>query len=173
MPNMIKRVSSYICYLLLSNVIYGLFVYHVFTWLSGYSLRYAYFGNVLLIILGLVWDECSQRYLQSKKLAAQLNKEKDRELNQRVVSWIMESFISFKTALYLFYVFILIISQLIKFDLSLLEENVTTFVSANDYSILLLIALDTMSTQFSNDRQRMKTIAENLEKTFAEEDEDS
>jgi len=173
MPSMIKRMSSYLFYLLLSNVIYGLFVYHVFTWLSGYSLHYAYFGNILLIILGLVWDECSQRYLQSKKLAKQLNKEKDREMNQRIVSWIMESFISFKTALYLFYVFILIISQLIKFAPTMLGENVTTFVSANDYSILLLIALDTMSTHFSKDRQRMKIIAENLEKALTEEDETS
>ena len=173
MPSKTKKLGGYLFYLLLSNVIYGLFVYQVFTWLVGYSLLYAYLGNLLLIILGLAWDEYMQRHLQSKKLTIQLKQEKDRELNQRFVRWLMESFISFKTALYLFYVFILIISQFIKFFPELLGENAKIFISANDYSILFLIALDTMSTQFAKDRQRMKIIAKNLEKALAEDDEAS
>ena len=170
MPNTMKKIGEYSVYFLWSNALYGLVVYSVFRWLASYSLLYAYLGNLALIVLGLAMDEYMQRMLQSEKLVAELKKEKDSEKNFRFIHWIMDSFISFKTSLYLFYVLILIVSQIIKFDHALVGENMRVFISANDYSILLLIALDTLIRQFSNDRGRMRSISENLKKALDEAD---
>ena len=168
MPNKARQISKHLLYIIGSNVIYGLVVYYAFTWLSGYSLLYAYLGNLTLIAFGLAIDEYTQKMLQSKKLVMQLKEDKHREKNYRLVQWITDSFISFKTILYLFYVIILITSQIISFNPTLLSENVRNFISANSYSILFLIALDRLIVQFFDDKKKMKKVAENLKKSLAE-----
>ena len=168
MLNKIKQISKHLIYIIGSNIIYGLIVYCVFKWLSGYSLLYAYLGNIVLIVSGLALDEYSQKMFQSEDLVKQLKEDKNSEKNYRLIQWIMDSFVSFKTILYLFYIFILIISQLIKFDPTLFSENIRNFIGANDYSILFLISLDTLIGQFSNDRERMKKISEKFKKSWSE-----
>ena len=168
MPNKIRKIIKYLLYILWSNVIYGFIVYYVFTWLGGYSLLCAYLGNLALIIAGLAMDEYLHKFLQSKKLIAELKEEKDSKKNFSFVQWIMNSFVSFKTILYLFYVFILIFSQVIIFHPVSVGDNIKNFISANEYTILFLIALDTLIRQFSSDRKRMKKIAEKLEKSLTE-----
>jgi len=169
MSNMIKKIGKHATYFLWSNVIYGLIVYFTFTWLAKYSPLYAYLGNLTLIVLGLVIDGYTQSALQSKKLVAELREDKNKEKNIRFVNWITDGFISFKTSLYMFYVFILVLSQIIKLYPAFLNENIISFIAANDYSILLLIALDTLIKQFLNDRKKMKIISEKLKKELTEE----
>ena len=169
MANKIKQISKYVFYLIWSNAIYGLLVYGVFTWLSNYSLLFAYLGNLALIILGLSIDECTLKMLQSKKLVKQVKKEKNSEQNYRFIQSIMESFISFKTALYLFYIFILLFSQILNFHPTIVGENVRNFIRANDYSILFLLATDTLIANFSKDRTRMKIIFAAFKKSLAED----
>ena len=168
MSNAMRKIGKYFMYFLWSNAIYGLMVYNVFTWLSEHSILLAYFGNLALIIFGLSIDEYMQSALQSDKVIAELKAETGRKNGVRTIHWITDSFVSFKTSLYLFYVIILIISQIIRFDPSLVGENIRTFISANDYSILVLIALDTLIKQFLYDRDRMQTISENLQKALGD-----
>ena len=168
MPNKIKQTGKYLLYILWSNIIYGLIVYYTFIWLSGYSLLYAYFGNLALIVFGLAIDGYSQKLLQSKKLVVQLKEDKNSEKNTRIVGMLIDSFVSFKTVLYLFYAFILIVSQIIDFYPLLVSENVKNFISANNYSILLLIALDMLTRQFSEDRERMQKLSEKFKKSLME-----
>ena len=68
MLNKTQQISKYILYEILGNVVYGLVLYYVFTWLAGYSFIYAYLWNVALIILGLAIDEYAKKMFQSKKL---------------------------------------------------------------------------------------------------------
>ena len=102
----------------------------------------------------------------------QLKKEKDAEKNYRLIQWIMDSFVSFKTILYLFYVVILIVSQVISINPTLVGENISNFIMANNYSILFLIAFDMLLSQFTKDKERMKEISENLKKSLAEKEEE-
>ena len=83
----------------------------------------------------------------------------------------LDSFVSFKTVLYMFYIFILIFSQIIDFYPALVGENIGNFISANSYSILLLIALDQVIGQFSKDRERVGKISEKLKKDLVENQE--
>ncbi|MDR0326495.1 MAG: hypothetical protein LBI19_10450 [Oscillospiraceae bacterium] len=164
-----KKISKHLLFILYSNVIYGLIIYFSFTWLAGYSLFLAYLGNLALIALGLVWDEFNQRAMYSKKLVSQLKKESDVEKSYRFIQKIVDSFVSFKTSLYLFYIIILIVSKMLDFYPALVGENLSNFILANNYSILFLIALDTLIGQFSRDRERMQKISDHLKQSITED----
>jgi hypothetical protein len=169
MLNKIKQISKHLIYIIGTNIIYGLIVYFVFSWLTGYSLLYAYLGNLVLIISGLAIDNYSQKMFQSEKFIKQLKEDKNSEKNYRLFQWIIDNFVSFKAILYLFYIVILIISQLIKFEPALFSEDIRNFIGANDYSILFLISVDTVIGQFSNDKIKMKQISENFKKSWGED----
>jgi hypothetical protein len=168
MPNKIIRIIKFILYDLIFVVIYGLILYFVFIWLSGYSLLYAYLGNLALILLVLALDEYMIRMLQSKDIVMGLIKENNKEKNYSSIQSIMDNTISFKTELYLFYVFILIFSQIIDFSPALVSNDFSKFILANSYSILLLIAFDRIIQNFSNDRKRMKKVSANFKKSLNE-----
>ena len=172
MSEKINRIGKYLIYLLWSNIAYGLMVYFVFTWLSGYSLLYGYVGNLALITIGLIWDSRIYKFLRSNKMAALIMKEKNPEQSYRFFIGLTESFISFKTALYLFYIFILIFSQVLTFDPSLANEKITDFIKANNYSILVLLALDYLIIQFSTDREKMNEVSEKLKQSLGKTEED-
>ena len=145
-------------------VVYGIIVYFVFVWLAKYSMLYAYFGNLVLILLLLAIDEYMLKLLQSKDYFERLLKEKKWE---EIYGYIQKS-ISFKTELYFFYVLILIFSQILEFYPTLVGENLGSFILANNYSILLLVALDMLIQQYSKDRKRMKKITDELKKSLTE-----
>jgi len=137
----------------------------VSTWLAGYSLLYAYFGNLALIIVAIASDEFAfkiyESAMQSKKYLAQL--EKDWFFN-----FFLDSFISFKAILYLFYIFVLVTSQVVGFTSTSLNSNLENFIIANRYSILLLIAADQLFGQFSKDKKRIRKLSVKFRKHLAE-----
>jgi uncharacterized membrane protein len=163
---------------LLVSIIYGVVLYFAFTWLAGFSLLYAYFGNLALIIIFLAIDESLIKLAEStdylKKEAEKLSKKlsettaEDREKTYRIFQKGLENTVSFKTALYLVYIFILIFSQIININPALVSEDIATFIHANNYSILLLIAFDRLIGQVSKERERMKKISAKLKKHLEE-----
>ena len=167
MLNLIKRISKYILFAFIANAAYGVILYFVFTWLAGYSLLYAYFGNFALIIIVLATDEYyTHIMMQSEKFIAKLKKEKDPEKAYRSLKWALSNFGSFKTDLYLFYILILVFSQIIEFNPALVGKNLGDFIRANNYSILFLIGFDTLIGQFSKDRARMKKILAKIKESL-------
>lgn len=168
MLNKIIQISKFILYDVVFIIIYGVILYFIFIWLAGYSLLYAYLGNLALIFLVLAVDEYSIKTLESKDLTGRLMNEKDMEKSYNSIQDAINSSISFKTELYLFYVFILIFSQIIDFNPSLVGKDVSSFILANSYSIILLIAFDRIIQNFSNDRERMKKISANIKKSLDE-----
>ena len=171
MKEKLKQIGRFILYIIWTNLVYGLILYFVCIWLARYSLLYAYLGNLVLIIIGLAIDEYILRFLQSRKLIKELKNEKDFEKNYRAVQLMMDNFVSFKTALYVFYLIILVVSQIIVFNPELVPigEDLGNFLYITEYSVLLLIALDMLSRQFSKDRARIGKISEKLEKELAKD----
>ena len=173
MKNKIKKLCRHLLYIICTNFIYGVILYNVCTWLAGFSLMHAFLGNLALILMGLALDEQNYKMFQSDYLylqIAQIEKEKDRERNYRIIQWMMDSFVSFKTVLYVFYVFILIVSQVIDFNPALVGEDLGNFIIANRYSILLLIAFDMIIGQFSKDKERMEEIAAKFRERYTGKD---
>ena len=99
MKSKISRIFKFILFFIYTNVIYGLIVYFVFTWLAGYSLLAGYFSNLALIILGLAIDAHIHKMLQSKKLVQQINEEKNPEQGYRYLQNLLDNYVSFKATL--------------------------------------------------------------------------
>ena len=177
MARKFKRIIKYAGYIILSNTIYGTIVFFSFTLLVGYSLLLAYFVNLMLIILGLLIDEHTLKMYKSEKLISQLKElkqakdEKNFNINFRLIEWVTDSFVSFKTTLYLFYVFMLLFTQVINSYPDLVSEKLGNFIHANEYTILILVAVDMLINQFTKDRKKIKKISEEFKKSFKENEE--
>ena len=173
MLNKVKEARKYLVYALVSNILFGTVYYFTFSWLSAYSLLYAYLGSLALIWIGLKLDEYMKKAITSEKVIADIKQlgEVDREKNQRLMRWLMDSFVSFKTILFVFYLFVLIVSQIVMIDPSLVSKELNDFLTANSYGIVLLTAVDMIITQFSMDRREMKENAEVFERMMREDEE--
>jgi len=165
----IKRIFNYALYILFADALYGVVLYLVYSWLSGYSLIFAYLANLVLIIFALASDSITFKIYDT----AMLSKDNAKEFRKsRFMRFQMEAFVSYKTALYLFYILILFFSQIINSYPTLINENLKNFVSANEYSILILIAVDLLARQFLKDRETSKEFKEKVEKYLAENPEE-
>jgi hypothetical protein len=167
----VRQTSKYLLYALYTNVVFGTIYYLVFMWLVDYSLLYAYLGSLALIIMGLELDRYAERALTPARIMMELKKlkGKDRRLNYRVFQWFLDSFISFKTVLFVFYFLILGASQISNIDPTLVGKDLSAFILANNYGIVLLIAVDRIVGQFSRDRKGMEERSKGLKKALKED----
>ena len=166
MSEKIKKLSKYLLYIIITNLIYGVLLWYICTWLAKYSMVYAYLGNIVMIILGLLLDEIIPATYRSRKFTEQLKQEKNLKENLRIIRLQLDNFISFKTALYLFYILILVIAQIREFAPDLITGNLRNFILATEYSILLLVAFDALIKQFYDDRKRIEKIATEFWQNF-------
>ncbi|MCL2817829.1 MAG: hypothetical protein FWD39_05535 [Clostridiales bacterium] len=165
----IMQKSKYLFSDLFFMIVYGFILYYLTAWLAGYSLLFAYLGNLALMILILAIDELTlYKMMQPEKIALRMKKAKDPEKNFQALLRGLENSVSFKTDLYLFYIFILIASQIMDFNSALAGEGFNNFILTTRYSILLLLALDSLIRHFSKDRERMRKISEKLKETLTE-----
>lgn len=167
----IKQLGMHLVFIVFSNAIYGVILFSLTTWLLGFSLVYAYLGNLLLIIAGLVLDRFSLSTMEPKRLAEDLRKIENEGAGSRVVWFLLTSFVSFKAILYLFYMIILVVTQVAAFNPGLVSESVASFLLINQYSLVLLIALDGFSTHFSKDRKKMAETTAELKEYLSESQE--
>jgi len=157
----VAQLLKYASFFLVSTTVYGLLMFFAYIWLARYSLLLAYLGNLVLIVIALVWDEANFKVLdslmESKEAVAEMK-------TSRSFRWILDSFISFKAALYLYYVLIMLFSQVLHSYPTLVHENLVSFINANEYSILLLIAVDLFAGQFAKDRASARAMRAKFEK---------
>ena len=161
----ITRIIKYVLYFLFGSIIYGFVLFIVYTQLAGYSLLLAYLGNLALIIIALVADNYTFKIYDA---AMQSRKHVEEFRKSRFLRFQLDSYISYKTTLYLFYIFILFFSQIVNSGSVLLNEDLMSFISANEYSILLLIAVDLLIRQFAKDREKSNMYREKIEKYLTE-----
>ncbi|AMP20464.1 hypothetical protein AZF37_04120 [endosymbiont 'TC1' of Trimyema compressum] len=95
---------------------------------------------------------------------------KTQKHNHRVILWIMDSYVSFKTVLFIFYFLILIISQVINIFPSIAGETLTNFILANNSGLVLVVVYDRILNQFSKDRQAMKERSEKTKNYLQDND---
>ena len=154
------RINKYFIYDIIGMAVYGLILYFGYIWLSGISPVYGYIWNCVLIIIALSFDGFTNKMLHSNETILLFREKYNYE---KIFRMIVGGFISFKTLLYLFYMFILITSPIIDIKPTLLDKNIINFIQANNYSILFLIAFDTFIGQLSKDREKSKKIIERIE----------
>jgi len=168
MPNRITRIGKQLLSSLLTISIYGLISYFLTVWLIGYSLVYAYLGNLALIVMVLTFDALMLRWYESDTFIARAKEHKDGERALRKLHQQVEGSVSFKTDLYLFYIFLLVASQIIEFNPALIGEEMGSFIFATRYSILLLVAIDMLIKQFTEDGERTRALSEKIGKELVD-----
>jgi hypothetical protein len=170
--NKLKRIINYFLFFIVSNALYGTLLYIAVTNLAKISPLYGYLGNFVLILLGLALDEfVLRKFLHNKSLMAMLKNtktDKDKDLMVHQVRWMWNHYLSFKTSLFLFYIAVLFISQIIRFKPNLAGEDFTNFIGAIDYSILILLAFKDLGEEFTKDRNKAKKASLEFEEQLAE-----
>ena len=169
MSSKIAQRIPFILLQIVSMAVMWLVLYFVYYWLSGYSLALAYLANILFIILIIVIDEFTIKQLESSIKLSRGKTKEEREKDYQIIKKSLNNSVSFKTDLYLIYVFVLIASQVLAIYPGLVGEELSSFIHANNYSILLLIALDMLSRQFGKDKKRIKEISDSIDKSMSED----
>jgi len=148
------QITIYMLYSILSSVIYGAAMYFlIYQGLAGEAVLAAYLWNILFIIIFLILDKVINEFLLSKELVIN----KDTYLAARIMHGL--SFVSFKTTLYLFYTFILIISRVSILEPDLINDNFRYFVLSIEYCLILVVTFDKYSEYLLKDEQRIKRIS--------------
>jgi len=76
----------------------------------------------------------------------------------------MDSYISVRTTVYLFYIIILVVSQILSFSPTSTNEDFMNFILTVEYGIILVIAFDTLIGAIFKDMERIKNVSAKFEK---------
>ena len=155
MRKKLLHVTKYIAYALLSAAIYGVSMYYYVPY-PGDSPLHAYLWNIGFIVFAMALDKLINSVLLSKKLVITRK-------NYRIVKYLSADLsISFKTAIYLFYTFILIVSQMDANGLTFMSEDFMAFAHSIEYCVLLVVAVDAFLGNLTKDMERKDKIAEKI-----------
>ncbi|MCL2195712.1 MAG: hypothetical protein FWB76_07165 [Oscillospiraceae bacterium] len=167
-PSKAAKLVLYAIYSIFTAVLYGWFTFYIFARLvhavDGFSALHAYIVNLFIIVIVLIADTLINNYVVTKYVPRKRN-----GMFSRFLYW--ESLISFKTTLYLFYIFILIISRVFTLEPQLIFHEVFySFVLSIEYGLILVVVFDKLIDHLAKDVTRIKVIAEKLRGTFDKKD---
>ena len=161
MSSRFAQLLKYFIYALFSALVYGFLLYYgifvMFKDIAGDSLMTVYIGNAIVIFFSLAVDKIIHGILESKKFVIT-------KKNYRIARFFsLDTSVSFKAALYLFYIFALVLSHVIELHPTLVNDDIGVFFTTIEYGILLVIALDALMGQVSIDIDRMNRLNEKFD----------
>jgi len=167
-PSKATKLTLYALYSIFTAILYGYFMFGVFVRLTyhvdGFSKLHAYLINLFVIIVMLTADKLINNYLLTKYIPRRRN-----GFFTRFLYW--ESLVAFKTTLYLFYIFTLIISGVLTLEPQLMfSETFYGFVLSIEYGLILVVVFDKFIDHLTKDVKRIKAIADKLRGTFIKEE---
>ena len=152
--NKTKDIVIYLIYAMFPAATYGLFAYFViYRGLASENMLYSYLWNILFIIVLIGVDKFVNDILLSKEFVI--------TKKNYIIAVIIHaiSFISFKTSLYLFYIFVLIISRVSILAPGSIPSEFQSFVLSVEYCLILLVVFDKLLQFLSKDSVRIKRIS--------------
>jgi len=157
------QIAMYMAVAVLTSAAYGYLAYtFIYQRLADGSMLNAYLWNVAFIVLLLSMDKVIHKVFQSKEFSVT-------KKNYFFARWVyFESLISFKTTIYLFYIFVLIVSRISVIDPTLVSEDFRSFLMSIEYGLILVVAFDKLSEHFFKDIKREKEVSAKFEKYRAE-----
>jgi len=137
----------------ITAVFIGLFTYFIiYERLAGGHRLTAYICNIVFIAFILVYDKVAD-FLMAKD--GYLAKERTAIGHFFARMLFATHFISFKTALYLFYIIMLIVSRISILEPDLIDRYQTGFIYSVEYGVVLLIPLDKFLELLTKDDKRI------------------
>ena len=154
MANKTIPIITYLVYSIFSATVYGIFAFFViYRGLAGEVMMNAYLWNILFIIGFLVLDKFVNDVLLSKELVIT----KKIYLAMTLVHTV--TFISYKTTLYLFYIFVLIASRVSLLSPELVADDFRNFVLSIEYCLILVVVFDKFIEYLIKEDVRIKRIS--------------
>jgi len=147
----------YIIYSTFTAILYGILVYFlIYRLLANGNMLHAYLWNIVSMVIFLFLDKLGTNQLLSKNLKVDGN-----------TIWLyLTSMVSFKTTLYLFYAFILIVSRVSLLEPGIIDPEFQRFVLSIEYTLVLLVAYDKFFEHLTKDDQRLRKISKKFDKFF-------
>jgi len=154
MGNKIAQVSAYMFHAAVAAIVYGLASYFfIYRGIAREVMLYAYLWNIVFIIICLILDKIANEILLAKEYVIT-------EANYFASGLLhMFSFISFKTTLYLFYTFVLIVSRVSILEPELISDGFRGFVLSIEYCLILVVTFDKFIEHLTKDDMRIKRIS--------------
>ena len=128
---------------------YALSVF-VFNSTSEQGLLAATIWNFALIIFFLISEKVEFYFAKKLKAKYEISEKKPNILIRILIKYLGGD-VSFKTALYLFYIFVLVCSAINAVEPYLFNEEFAAYLLTVEYGILVLVAADTFINQFFKD----------------------
>jgi len=152
-------IISYCFFAILSAIGYGIFAYiGIYRALAEGSMLHAYLWNVAFIIFFLISDKIVHIRMESRDYVI------TRRNYLRELWRYIESYVSFKTTIYFFYIFILVASRVTLLEPTLVSADFRSFLLSIEYGLILVVAFDKLTEHLFKDLKRVKAIAEKFKK---------
>ena len=146
--------------IMITAVLFGLITYYViYSQLAGGHRLMAYVYNIVLIAAILVLDRLLNHCMEKDGF---LTQERSRFGHFLAHCLFVTHFISFKTALYLFYIVMLVVSRVSILEPGIIDSHYLSFIYSVEYGVLLLIPLDKFLELLTKDDTRILRILKRI-----------
>ena len=138
---------------ILMTAAFGFATYAITRGIAGDSLIFAYLLNIGYIFICLLIDTLLYAKMESKEFAVTQKNYK------RYKYAYLDSYVSSKTTVYLFYIFVLIAGQLHYFNPTLLSGEFGDYLESIKYCLVIVMALDKLIDHMFKDVKRINKIS--------------
>ena len=167
-----QRGATIALYVLESVVlawIFGIFSFYViYRRIAGEVPLYAYLWNLAFIVLLLLVEKFEDSFMLSKRFAITQQTEPYKVVLARVLY--ITHIVSFKTALYLYYVVILLVSRAAVLEPTIISDYLRSYIHSIEYCVLLLIPFDKFLEQIVKDERFNRRVYAKLSPPADKED---
>ncbi|MCL2616818.1 MAG: hypothetical protein FWD96_04150 [Defluviitaleaceae bacterium] len=137
-------------------MMFGLITYFIiYGGLASGNRLIAYMYNIVFIAIILILDKVADHIMQSDDF---LTRDHGRWKNLLARTLFATHMVSFKTALYLFYIVMLVLSRASFLEPDLIDRYQLSFIYSVEYGVLLLIPLDKFMELLTKDDKRLLKI---------------
>jgi len=140
------------------TVAFGFVTYRLTTAIAGNSVALSYLLNIGYIFMLLVIDTILYKKMESKELV--ITKENYKKYRYAYI----DSYVSSKTTVYLFYIFVLIAGQLHYFNPVLLSGEFGDYLESIKYCLVIVMALDKLIEHILKDVKRINKLSVKFKK---------
>ena len=158
MRSKLIRIAGYGAGALITTVSFGFVTYRLTTVIAGNSVALSYLLNIGYIFMLLIIDAILYKKMESKDLAIT----KDNYKRYRYAY--IDSYVSSKTTVYLFYIFVLIAGQLHYFNPALLSGEFGDYLESIKYCLIIVMALDKLIDHILKDIKRINKLSVKFKK---------
>ena len=152
-----KIILFYIAEALILAWLFGLFSFYViYRNIAGGVPLYAYIWNLIFIVSILLLEKLIDRIILSKRFV--VNEQTPPYMIAAAKLLYVTHTISFKTALYAYYLIILLVSRAAVLEPAVISDHIRIYIHSVEYCVLLLIPFDKFTDQLIKDDKRTKKL---------------